>query len=144
MNLLLIISNRFFLVDVFQVMKNNLKNIYLTILATYFISSYLHGFNFQIWTVLLTLGLITQAEFKLRKSLAHFWSACVESRKCQYDYYVYDDDDDDDNYSLVCRHGHRKTKNIWIVRIINLFFTLLALFHLAFLGATFDGQPDVS
>ncbi|KAH9528481.1 hypothetical protein DERF_002427 [Dermatophagoides farinae] len=116
---------------VFQVMKNNLKNIYLTILATYFISSYLHG-------------LITQAEFKLRKSLAHFWSACVESRKCQYDYYVYDDDDDDDNYSLVCRHGHRKTKNIWIVRIINLFFTLLALFHLAFLGATFDGQPDSS
>ncbi|XP_027196724.2 protein-serine O-palmitoleoyltransferase por [Dermatophagoides pteronyssinus] len=131
---------------VFQIMKNNLQNIYLTILATYFLSSYLHGFNFQIWTVLLTLGLITQAEFKLRKSLANFWSACVESRKCQYDYYVYDDDDDNDdnNYSLVCRHGHRNIRDVWSVRLTNLFFTILALFHLAFLGATFDGQPDSS
>lgn len=118
-------------------------NIYATIFATYFISSYLHGFNFQIWTVLLTLGLLTQAEFKLRHRLAHIFSACIESRACVY----YDFEDEDGQSRQKCsKPSHTNTGRSLgsLVPLANGAFTLLALVNLAFLGSTFDGKPDSS
>ncbi|KAI2806623.1 hypothetical protein BLOT_008580 [Blomia tropicalis] len=124
-------------------------NIYATIFFTYFISSYLHGFNFQIWTVLLTLGLLTQAEFKLRSKLANIFSSCIESRTCQY--YLYQENDNDDSI-IVKQHrkctksNHIHTGQHWfsLVRLTNFMFTILALVNLAFLGSTFDGKLDSS
>lgn len=133
------ISNFYFALDVFQALKCRF-NIYLTILATYFISSYLHGFNVQIWAVLLTLGFLTQVEFKLRKLLSKIFFACIESKKCVYDYY---DSENDGEHFFICRYGHTNTNDHWPVRWINFIFSLNALFNLAFLGSTFDGQSQV-
>lgn len=92
------------------------------ILLTYCISSLLHGLNFQIWSVLLSLGCLTLIEFKLRQKLSLIYDACIQSRKCGPD----------------CGHEHRS------LGIVNPAFCLLAMMHLAFLGSAFDGTEHSS
>uniref|UniRef100_A0A8C4Q176 Protein-serine O-palmitoleoyltransferase porcupine n=1 Tax=Eptatretus burgeri TaxID=7764 RepID=A0A8C4Q176_EPTBU len=92
------------------------------ILLTYGASALLHGLSFHLGAVLLSLGLVTYTEHVLRKKLATVLNACVLSRKC-----------------TECQHQHKSA--VWVV-LINLSFTFLAIFHLAYLGALFDGDGD--
>ena len=52
-------------------------------LLTFVVSSFLHGFNFQLTAVLLSLGFYAYAESRLRAKLAKWLDACVESRQCK-------------------------------------------------------------
>jgi len=63
---------------------------------TFTISSFLHGFNFQLTAVLVSLGFYAYGESRLRVRLAYSLGACVESRQCRAD----------------CKHRHK-------VRIVN-------------------------
>ena len=92
------------------------------VLLTYCVSSMLHGFNFQIWSVLLSLGCLTLLEFHLRHKLSLIYSACMQSKACPMD----------------CGHQQRNPVSA------NLLFSLLAMLHLAFLGSAFDGSEDSS
>lgn len=101
-------------------------NILVTIFVTYVISSSMHGFNFQIWSVLLSLGLLTFIEERLRFKLGNKLNACVESRPC---------------HENNCHHANRRGLTVFIT---NAFFSFLAVVHLAYLGASFDGQEEAS
>lgn len=90
------------------------------ILSTYVISTLLHGLSFPIAAVLLTLGVATYVEYRLRRSFATIFDACILANSC------------DQN----CTHRHK-----WrhpFVLISNLFFGLLAMLHLTYLGVMFD------
>lgn len=94
----------------------------ISILLTYCVSSLLHGLNFQIWSVLLSLGCLTLIEFKLRQKLSVIYDACIASRKCAAD----------------CGHEHQN------LDIVNVAFCVLAIMHLSFLGSAFDGKEESS
>lgn len=93
------------------------------VIVTYLVSSLLHGLNFQLAAVLLSLGLYTYVEFQLRASLADTFDACIASKQCAN--------------KQKCTHKY-KSYNCWWVFMTNLAFAGLAMFHLAYLGLMFD------
>eukprot|EP00058_Branchiostoma_floridae_P011771 XP_002597259.1 hypothetical protein BRAFLDRAFT_203459 [Branchiostoma floridae] len=94
------------------------------IILTYAASAILHGLNFQLAAVLLSLGFYSYIEHVLRQRLADIFSACILAKRCKPD----------------C--GHRNRPN-WTGCLTNLCFCLLAMFHLAYLGVMFDSSSDV-
>ncbi|GFR01471.1 protein-serine O-palmitoleoyltransferase porcupine [Trichonephila clavata] len=98
---------------------------FIAILLTYAASSLLHGLNFQLAAVLLSLGFYTYIEHALRKKLASVFNACILARKCKPD----------------C--GHLFQSNHVYVRMANIGFGLLSIFHLAYLGVMFDSTSGI-
>lgn len=89
---------------------------------TYLASSLLHGLNFQLAAVLLSLGFYTYIEFQLRAVLSTTFSACISSKKCPKN---------------KCQH-EKNSSNCWWITGVNIAFSTLAMFHLAYLGLMFD------
>lgn len=95
--------------------------------------------------MLLSLGILTWLEYNLRSKLADIYNACIASRACAsadtepkrflrlFSY----------NRVTKCVRGH-DTCSSWGVKVTNAAFALLAMLHLAYLGATFDGQEESS
>uniref|UniRef100_A0A8C5FPS3 Uncharacterized protein n=1 Tax=Gadus morhua TaxID=8049 RepID=A0A8C5FPS3_GADMO len=105
------------------IFKNAVKlGTFPAILVTYTASALLHGLSFHLGAVLLSLGFITYIEHVLRKKLAAVFSACILSRPCTAD----------------CSHRHKKG---WVM-VVNVLFSLLAIFHLTYLGSMFDADMD--
>lgn len=106
------------------VFKNALKlGTFSAILVTYTASALLHGLSFHLGAVLLSLGFITYVEHVLRKKLASIFSACILSRPCSPD----------------CGHQHKK--EFWVL-LLNVVFSVVAVFHLTYLGSMFDPGLD--
>lgn len=95
------------------------------ILLTYAASSLLHGLNFQLAAVLLSLGFYTYIEHVLRKKLAKTFKACILARKCRQN----------------CDHIYKST-HLYVVAT-NLAFGFLSMFHLAYLGVMFDSSSSI-
>lgn len=89
---------------------------------TYLASSLLHGFNFQLAAVLLSLGFYTYIEFQLRAVLSTTFNACISSKKCP---------------NNQCQHEKNSSNSWWVIGV-NIAFSILAMFHLAYLGLMFD------
>lgn len=89
---------------------------------TYLTSALLHGLNFQLAAVLLSLGLYTFVEFQLRSMVANIFDACIASKQCA---------------TNKCTHTY-DTHNSWWVFLTNMMFSGLSIFHLAYLGLMFD------
>lgn len=97
--------------------------IFTAIISTFFVSALLHGVNFQLAAVLLSLGFATYAEYGIRQKCARTFNACLLAHPC-----------------VGCTH--RFKGNNLLVRLYNLQFFLLAIFHLAYLGVIFDGTSE--
>ncbi|XP_063219630.1 protein-serine O-palmitoleoyltransferase porcupine isoform X2 [Bacillus rossius redtenbacheri] len=93
---------------------------FAAVLSTYAVSSLLHGLNFQLSAVLLSLGTYTYIEYLLRQKLSTIFSACIQVRPCRKD----------------CAHRNKEMSSLVI--LINIFFGLIAAFHLAYLGVMFN------
>jgi porcupine-like protein len=91
------------------------------VLLTFSTSALLHGMNFQLSAVLLSLGIYAFIESVLRMKLSKRLDACVLDRPCS---------------QSGCGHRH-KSQEWWVV-LVNTGFVLLNLFHLAYLGVMFD------
>lgn len=116
---------------VFDPLKHRTSSIFITIFCTYLISSILHGFKFNIWSVLLTLGIMSWIEHRVRSRLAHRLNACILARPCPV------------GLNKTCARGHTRTaRNSPIVMLINLIFRIIAMYHLAYLGSIFKGNYD--
>ncbi|XP_014604023.1 PREDICTED: protein-serine O-palmitoleoyltransferase porcupine [Polistes canadensis] len=92
------------------------------VIITYLMSSFLHGFNFQLGAVLLSLGLYTYVEHQLRIMFANIFDACIASKECAQN---------------KCTHLYNPYNSWWVIAI-NIMFTVLTIFHLAYLGLMFD------
>uniref|UniRef100_A0A0A9XHP3 Protein-serine O-palmitoleoyltransferase porcupine n=2 Tax=Lygus hesperus TaxID=30085 RepID=A0A0A9XHP3_LYGHE len=95
---------------------------FVAVMSTYFVSALLHGANAKLSAILLSLGIYTYVEYCLRKKLSDMFGACIAARPCT---------------QPCSTHKHRTTSNI-VVHTINLAFSLLAMFHLAYLGSIID------
>uniref|UniRef100_F1L3I1 Protein-serine O-palmitoleoyltransferase porcupine n=1 Tax=Ascaris suum TaxID=6253 RepID=F1L3I1_ASCSU len=90
------------------------------IFVTYAVSSLLHGINFQLSAVLLSLGLYTFVETRIRSKLSARFSACIGARKCRHD----------------CAHIRKEGATLTV--LLNVSFRVLAMVHLVYLGMVFD------
>lgn len=90
------------------------------VILTFLVSSMLHGMNFHLTLVLLTLGIYTYVEYTLREKLSNIFDACVRSRTCHSS----------------CRHAYKSTSPL--VVFVNMLFGFWAYFHLAYLGIMMD------
>lgn len=95
---------------------------FTAVLSTYAASSLLHGLNFQLAAVLLSLGAYTYVEYMLRQKLANIFRACVLVRPCRKD----------------CTHQNHESR--MAVLITNVALGVLVVFHLAYLGVMFDSS----
>jgi len=93
------------------------------VLFTFLVSSMLHGMNFSLSVVLLSLGVYTYVEYTLREKLAGIFDACIKSRACSD-----------------CSHQY-KSSNLCVI-CVNMFFGAWAYFHLVYLGILLDNNPD--
>lgn len=116
-----LISVFLFFTDIFRPSIKNLGK-FGAVTVTYLISSLLHGLNFQLAAVLLSLGFYTYVEFQLRAMFTDTFDACVASKQCT---------------KQRCTHKYN-SYNCWWVFMTNLMFSGLAMFHLAYLGLMFD------
>ena len=93
--------------------------------ATFLTSAFLHGNQFQVWAVLLSLGIFTYVEDRIRYKLAIRYNASICARLKRDDSFKYGE------------------TSFWILAI-NLLFSLLSIVHLAYLGAVFNQfvEPD--
>lgn len=91
------------------------------ILSSFAISSLLHGFNFQISAVLLSLGFACYFENKLRNRMSSCFSICVRARPCR-------------------NCNHEMKSSCWQTMFLNALFFAAAVYQLVYLGAPFDGE----
>ena len=111
----------FFFLDCF---KTTIKyGSFVAIFTTYLASTMLHGLNFQIGAVLLSLGFYTYVEHRLRSRLADIFGASLTAGR-----------------GRVFRHG----EGSFPVIIANFLFGVLATFHLAYLGVMFNQDQSMS
>lgn len=126
----LMLMKPFSLADVFH----NLKQFgrFNAILLTYLISSSLHGLNFQLAAVLLSIGVFTFVEFRLRNVLAEILDGCVAANKCNQD------------SVSSCTKGHKNTPALMWVKMINFAFGIFTVVLLAYLGVLLDTSTEPS
>lgn len=99
--------------------------------TTYLVSSLLHGLERRLSAVLLSLAAYTFVEHQMRTKIAAWFPKTCS----QYDKNVY--------------RGSRKyinssNQSTWILWSINIFFTILNIIHLAYLGSVMDISVDNS
>jgi len=98
--------------------------VFAAILLTYIASSLLHGLNFQLSSVLLSIGLFAYIESVVRHTLASIFSACIEARQCK----------------SACHHTYKKSN--FVVMSVNLLLAFIAVWNLAYLGCLFDNSNE--
>jgi len=98
---------------------------FIAVLFTFALSSLLHGINFQLAAVLISIGTYAYIEHMFRQKLGRIFSACILARKCR----------------PKCGHVHNEG-NFWVIAT-NLGFSFLSVFHLAYLGIMFSGDTEV-
>ncbi|XP_022296962.2 protein-serine O-palmitoleoyltransferase porcupine-like isoform X1 [Crassostrea virginica] len=97
---------------------------FLAVILTYIASSMLHGLNFQLAAVLLSLGFYSYVEMMFRRKLSQIFDACLEARSCREG----------------CPHTYKQNHPyVWIT---NLGFGCVTVFHLAYLGLMFDSSTE--
>uniref|UniRef100_A0A0K0FN53 Protein-serine O-palmitoleoyltransferase porcupine n=1 Tax=Strongyloides venezuelensis TaxID=75913 RepID=A0A0K0FN53_STRVS len=112
----------FFHKYVFQKIKAYGK--FLAVLFTFTFSAMLHGFNFQLTAVLISIGVNASIESKLRSRLSSRLNSCCKSRRCLEN----------------CDHYY-KTYHFRTL-IVNFLFFIINVYHLIYLGAPFDDSVE--
>ncbi|KAH8288168.1 hypothetical protein KR054_006553 [Drosophila jambulina] len=106
----------------------------LAIFCTYLVSSLLHGMDLRIYVVLISLAIFAAGESLLRRHLAGALDACLSANLCP--------GAERCRYSNCASKQQRSWNTLggWLVRLANLGFTALAIFHLAYLGVVLLGD----
>lgn len=98
---------------------------FTAILITYAVSSLLHGLNFQLSAVLLSIGTFSYVEYNLRSKIALALEVCCLANPCLKQ----------------CTHKYKK--NSLLALVVNSIFTLITIMHLAYLGVMFEASFSV-
>lgn len=112
--------------DVFENVKQYGK--FTAIILTYLISAALHGLNFQLAAVLLSIGIFSYIEFRLRNVMAEILDACITAKKCK------------EENGVCLTKGHENTTKKYWVKMINFSFGVFTMILLAYLGVLLDNS----
>ncbi|XP_047514774.1 protein-serine O-palmitoleoyltransferase porcupine [Pieris napi] len=98
---------------------------FFAILSTYVVSSLLHGCNFQLSAVLLSIGTFSYIEYNFRLKVASALEACCLANPC----------------TKQCEHKYKK--NCILTVFLNTLFSLITVIHLAYLGVMFEASFSI-
>lgn len=93
-------------------------------MTTFLASTFLHGFNFQLGSVLMSLGFFIYTENQVRSKLSLIFNASIGTRK-----------------GTTEQNFRHKEAAVWVM-LVNFGFGILAYVHLMYLGVMFD-QSEV-
>lgn len=107
---------------------------FVAIFITYLVSCLVHGFNYKVHLVLISLSCFSYFENLLRRCLAQVFDACIESTCCKQS----------------CKYLHcprRVTKQYFtpaslLVRFVNFSFSLIVVIQLAYLGVMLNATTS--
>lgn len=102
---------------------------FTAILATYFMSSLLHGLNVPLSIVLLSLGLFSYVQIRFQDALSRSLNACLDVRDCF-------------QARAKCKHFYKS--NRFFVVLLNWALRLLTVAQLAYLGILMDAPVVTS
>ncbi|CAG9855426.1 unnamed protein product [Phyllotreta striolata] len=97
---------------------------FYAILATFVMSSFLHGFELKVSVVLITIGIFSYLQFALREYFAGAFDCCMRVHPCKG----------------CCKHKHKREALLSIC--FRLLFTLTNVIHLVYLGMLMDSSTD--
>ncbi|XP_013113192.1 protein-serine O-palmitoleoyltransferase porcupine [Stomoxys calcitrans] len=111
---------------------------FIAIITTYLVSCLVHGFNYKVHLVLVSLGLFSYFENNLRRTLAQVFNACIEAYpcrgNCKYKHCTR-------GHSLMSWHSKRQ---VVMVRLVNFMFSFIAIVQLAYLGIMLNSSNPSS
>uniref|UniRef100_A0A0A1XQ38 Protein-serine O-palmitoleoyltransferase porcupine n=1 Tax=Zeugodacus cucurbitae TaxID=28588 RepID=A0A0A1XQ38_ZEUCU len=96
----------------------------VAIFVTYLVSSLLHGQYLKIYLVLFSLAIFGFVESILRKKISIAFNACVTAQACRKPCH----------FKHCSSHGWQSDGAI-LVKLTNLLFSMVTIFHLAYIGA---------
>ncbi|KAH8408913.1 hypothetical protein KR009_003745 [Drosophila setifemur] len=105
----------------------------VVVLCTYVVSSLMHGMDLRIYLVLISLALFAEGESLLRRHLSGMLDACISANRCR-------GKERGCKYTICPTKMSWQSPLYWLVRLGNLAFTALAIFHLAYLGVVLIGD----
>lgn len=97
---------------------------FYSILSTFVMSSFLHGFELKVSVVLITIGIFSYIQYSLRNYLCEAVGWCIRIYPCRD----------------VCNHKYKRSHILCI--FLNSLFSLLSVLHLVFLGMLMDPSTD--
>lgn len=98
---------------------------FTAIFVTYTISSVLHGFNFQLSAVLISVGTFSYVEYNFRSKVASALEACCLANPC------------------LKQCGHKYKSKSWLALFLNTMFSIMTIVHLAYLGVMFEASFSI-
>lgn len=116
---------------IFRGVYKRFRSQLLAIFITYLVSSLLHGEYLKIYLVLFSLATFGYIEYKLRLKIASAFNACVAANICRKPCH----------FKYCPSHGCRSDGSI-IVQVVNISFSILTIFHLAYLGAVMNESTE--
>lgn len=100
------------------------KGKFNAVVATFVVSSFLHGFELKVSVVLITIGIFSYVQYSLRNYLSETFSICIKIYPCRDE----------------CHHNYKRSHIICV--LFNIIFSLLSVLHLIFLGMLMDSSTD--
>ena len=118
--------------NIFNSLRSSKYSYFKAIVLTYLVSCLVHGFNYKVHLVLISLGFFSYFENLLRRCLAQVFDACIESSACK----------NNCKYKLCPRRsqGGYFSTSILLVRLANFIFSLLVILQLAYLGVMLNAD----
>lgn len=95
---------------------------FTAIFVTYAVSSLLHGLNFQLSAVLLSIGTFSYVEYNFRFKLASTLEVCCLANPC------------------IKQCDHKYKQSSLMAFFINTLFSIITIVHLAYLGVMFEAS----
>ncbi|XP_018566569.1 protein-serine O-palmitoleoyltransferase porcupine [Anoplophora glabripennis] len=92
------------------------------ILATFFMSSFLHGFEIKVSVILITIGIFSYLQLAVRDHLAQVFDCCIRVYPCKEN----------------CTHKYKRSSIT--CRISLLVFSISTVLHLIYLGVLMDSS----
>lgn len=122
--------------NIFNRLRTSKHPYFMAIVCTYLVSCLVHGFNYKVHLVLVSLGFFSYIENVLRRCLAQVFNACIESSECKTNCKYL--------YCPRSYEGSSYTPAILLVRLVNLIFSLLVVIQLAYLGIMLNSPGSTS
>lgn len=118
--------------NIFNSLRASKYSYFMAIVLTYSVSCLVHGFNYKVHSVLISLGFFSYFENVLRRCLAQVFDACIEASLCKHNC----------KYKLCPRrsHGGYFSTPILLVRLVNFIFSVLVILQLAYLGVMLNAD----
>lgn len=96
------------------------------VMATFLVSSFLHGMEVRVSVILLSLGLFSYLQVKSRILISDAMNACLNVKPCKQ-----------------CNHKYNREH--FVMKVILFLYSLDSILHLAYLGILMDpSSSDVS